>query len=579
VEGQDNTHASSSRGASRSGTVGTPLRRRVLIAVSLASLLFLDVWSYIESPYLSYFLPPGLVPTHERLAMLLAALIDITVLAAALVVAAQLAQNSVRLKTARDFAFLLLLLVPINMLRRRYHLFAYQSLVDHYGRLGTVGLMFLALILACVVAWYRRPFVRGATLLVLLLSPLPVLVLGQSLYQIYTSRPKHIADSVVGARDAANPSNGGGSRIVWLIFDELDQYLLFDGRPAGMELRGFDAFREMSLSAERAIRPGKDTIDAVPAALTCQRMTGADVTPSGSLLLTPCSGAPHTFQSTQTVFAAARSLGLTTAMVGWYHPYCRVLGDALTYCYARPAESQFVEEIATRNRRLSGMAIDLARRQLLQFPLAERSGLVRVQTPSPEMVRESQTEHLDEFTDLYNHALAVIRDSHYRFTVVHLPVPHLPGLYDRRTGSLTAGNGNYFDNLVLADNVLSEVRVTLEQAGLWDRTAVLVTSDHPLRVSILQSLRDGSADAERRATGDRERPYIPFLLRLPKETGRAEFTEEFDSTVAGDIALAAAEGKLASYSEAIAALKRHGRPEACNTSNALNGSDANMSMP
>jgi hypothetical protein len=298
-------------------------------------------------------------------------------------------------------------------------------------------------------------------------------------------------------------------------------------------------------------------------------MAGADVRGSGSLLLTPCSGMPHVFQSTQTVFAAARSLGLTTAIVGWYHPYCRVLADALTYCYARPAQSQFVEEIEARNQRLPAMAIGLLRRELLQFPLAERSGLVQAPIPSRQAIQKERIDHLNEFVDLYDHALAAIRSPYLRFTVVHLPIPHLPGLYNRRTGTLDAtGKGNYFDYLGLADKVLADVRATLERAGLWDRTAVLVTSDHPLRVSILQSLRDGSAAEERRATGDRERSYIPFILRLPQETGRAEFTDEFDSTIAGDIAVATAAGTLTSYSSVTAELKRRGRQEACNYSKA-----------
>lgn len=548
---------------------GARLRRHILIGLSLASLLFLDVWSYIESPYLNYFLPPALVSINERLAMLIAAVLDMAVLGGILVVAAQLVKNSEPLKAGRDAAFLLLLLIPINMLRRHYHLFAYQSLVDHYGRLATVGLILLAVLLAAVVAFYRRTVVRAASMLVLVMAPLPLLVIGQSIFQAYASAPVRFSRSTGSLNASVGGGTDAGPRLVWLIFDELDQYLLSEGRPAGLQLRGFDSFREISLSGDRAVRPGRDTIDAVPAALTCQKMEGADVRGPGSLVLTPCSGSPHAFRPTQTVFAAARSLGFTTAIVGWYHPYCRVLADALTYCYSRPAESQFVEEVQARNQKFPEMAIDLLKRQLLQVPLAERMGLVQAPIPSRAVVREERVEHLDEFEDLYSHALAAIRSPYLRFTVVHLPVPHLPALYDRHTGALDAtGKGNYFDNLVLADKVLADVRLALEGAGLWDRTAVLVTSDHPLRVSILQSFRDGSAAEERRATGDTERSYIPFILRLPQETGRAEFTDEFDSTVAGDLAVATVKGMLTSYSGVAAELKRRGPPEACNYSKA-----------
>jgi hypothetical protein len=548
-----------------------PLQQYVLIGISLASLLFLDVWSYIESPYLSYFLPPSLVPINGRIVMLIAALLDIAVLACIFVVVARLVENIEPLRAARDAIFLLLLLIPINMLRKRYHLFAYQSLVDHYGKLATIALILVAVFLACLAAFRRRAVVRGTAAVVMVLVPLPLLVIGQIVLQAYASVPIQLSTSL-GSVNASGVSSGASRRVVWLIFDELDQYLMSEGRPAGVGLPAFDAFREISLSGVRAVRPGRDTIDAIPAALTCQKMTGADVRGSGSLILTPCNGAPHAFQSSQTVFAAARSLGLTTAVVGWYHPYCRVLADALTYCYGRPAQSQFVEEIQARNQTLPETAMFLLKRQLLQLPLAERSGLVQSPIPSREALQEERVDHLNEFTDLYDHALAAVRSPNLQFTVVHLPVPHLPGLYNRRTKQMDAsGNGNYFDNLVLADKVLADVRLALEQAGLWDRTAVLVTADHPLRVSILQSLRDGSATEELRATGDRERSYIPFLLHLPQESGRAEFTDEFDSAAAGDIAVAAIAGKLTSYAGVEDELRRRGRPETCNFSKANEG--------
>ena len=496
--------------------------------------------------------------------MLIAALLDVLVLGCIFAVAAEIFENTPRLRLARDTLFVLSLLIPINVLRKRYHLFAYQSLVDHYGRLATITLALVSVLLAYLLILHRRGAVRVTKVLVLVMAPLPLLIVGQSVFQTFTGAPRAFSTSIGSVRPPTAVNTETDQRVVWLIFDELDQYLLTEGRPTGLELRGFDAFREISLSAEKAVRPGRDTIDAVPAALTRQRMVGADVVGAGSLLLTPCRGEAHVFQSKQTVFASARSLGLTTAMVGWYHPYCRVLADSLTYCYAKPAQSQFVEEIETRNQGLPGMAMDLFKRQLLQLPLAERLGLVHETIPSREAVREERVDHLAEFVDLYHHALEAIRSPYLRFTVVHLPIPHLPALYDRHTQRMDAtGKGNYFDNLVLADKVLTDVREALEQSGLWSRTAVLVTSDHPLRVSILRSLPADSAAEERKATGDRERSYIPFLVRLPQETGGVEFTDEIDSSVAGNLALGAATGQLTSYATAAALLKQTARPEPC----------------
>ena len=63
--------------------------------------------------------------------------------------------------------------------------------------------------------------------------------------------------------------------------------------------------------------------------------------------------------------------------------------------------------------------------------------------------------------------------------LIYLPIPHPPFFFDRHTGqSSTHGNASYLDNLALADRALGELRRSLEDAGQWVNTAVLVMSDH-----------------------------------------------------------------------------------------------------
>jgi arylsulfatase A-like enzyme len=115
-------------------------------------------------------------------------------------------------------------------------------------------------------------------------------------------------------------------------------------------------------------------------------------------------------------------------------------------------------------------------------------------------------------------------DTRFQLVFIHFPVPHLLGIYDRRahdyTGDYsTSDSSSYLDNLALADRTLGDVRRSLEHAGLWDETALLVTSDHPLRDWIIEDA-GWWKDHETASLGAIPRRYVPFLFKIPNKAAR-----------------------------------------------------------
>ncbi|MGH9261260.1 MAG: hypothetical protein ACRD08_15445, partial [Acidimicrobiales bacterium] len=117
-----------------------------------------------------------------------------------------------------------------------------------------------------------------------------------------------------------------------------------------------------------------------------------------------------------------------------------------------------------------------------------------------------RARHAEDYAILLELARAVVADSTLELVFVHLNVPHTPIIYDRRRGpaggfSLHNGRADgHADNMVLADRALGELRRHMEAAGLWERTALIVVSDHPR----------GAPRYER---------LVPFLVRLPGARG------------------------------------------------------------
>jgi len=130
--------------------------------------------------------------------------------------------------------------------------------------------------------------------------------------------------------------------------------------------------------------------------------------------------------------------------------------------------------------------------------------------------------------------------------VVHLPVPHAPHAYNRRTGEFTLGNApiaGYVDSLALLDRTIGEIRRDMENAGTWDSTTVLFTTDHPYREAMQL---DGKSD-----------PRIPYILKLAGQKEGVEYAPQFNTVLTADLLMAVLRGEIADTESAAAWLDRN----------------------
>jgi arylsulfatase A-like enzyme len=145
-----------------------------------------------------------------------------------------------------------------------------------------------------------------------------------------------------------------------------------------------------------------------------------------------------------------------------------------------------------------------------------------------------------EFGEAVERAKAVAADPAYGFVVIHLLTPHFPHAYDRTRDAFTLGNAplrGYYDSLALTDRVWAQLRRSMEDAGVWEGTAVLLTSDHAMKHS---ELLDGKKDSR-----------VPFLLKLPGPSRGRDYTLAFDTVVTGELLLEALDGGVSSADEAM----------------------------
>jgi Sulfatase len=490
-----------------------------VIAASAANLCFVTAWFNSLYDKDSYFnkLPIG-TPT------LLALLENILWLAALVWVVIRFrrrAQNRLS-KLVMDLLFIGLLLVPINFVRYDiFQIWDYQ-LIAFFKQ--PVVLFCAAVVFAVAVAAHEHA-ARLARMVMAIFSPLAVLVWGKSILLLL---------GVIHLEQQLNPPAlpapvavpGGQPRVLWVIFDTSDYRIIFEERPPGVRMPEFDRLRDQSISAVNAVSPAGNTLWSMPALISGQRLSHVKISGLSDLKVkVAATGEATTWKKLPSVFAEARSLGVNTALVGWFHPYSRVLGDGLNYCSWYPFPAYEPDRAATFTE-----------------SMREQIGCLMF-TPHVRHI------FLNTCLNSLQDSISVATNKTYGLVLLHLPPPHTPGVYIASENRFTywpmTRNAGYFNNLALADLELGRIRGAMEDAGTWDKTWVILSADHSWAGS---QTYDGKVD-----------PRVPFLIKPPGAGFGTSYSSPFNTVLTHDLILAILRGELTNGENVVAWIDRHGK--------------------
>jgi hypothetical protein len=340
-------------------------------------------------------------------------------------------------------------------------------------------------------------------------------------------------------------------RMIWLVFDEFDQRLAFDQRPSDLKLPELDRFASESLVAPHAVQTADSTLPALPSLLSGKIFVSGDPDGVNDLML-QAEGAPKRvdWKTEPTVFQRARELGVNSVLFGWHHPYCRALGSQLTDCFATKAIHfpALLRETAARNEGLGPTVayfLELQWINLLDlFHLPEHSEAERLKDIAIQAAQKEQ------FLKIRERMLKAAVDPRIGLLFLHLPAPHLFAIYDRQKGEFAlSDHTTYWDNLALVDRTVGELRASLEQAGLWDSTSILISSDHGLRYHLWHDRLNWTDDMDR-LLEQGSSPTVPFLLHIAGSQQSAVYSQEFSAVVSSELVLAVLSGEIKTPAEA-----------------------------
>jgi hypothetical protein len=448
-----------------------------------------------------------------------------------------------------DAVFLVLMIYALESARRFLSSadFKFASFVTP-AVLGTQ----IALIVGIAMAWRgNRRIVLAARRVTLMMALLFPLILLNSLSARVMATP-------AAAFAARNPAprlrdDAETRRLIWMVFDEFDQRIAFEDRPASLALPEFDRLRSESVTAARAAEIADWTMIALPSLLTGKPIVRFGLVDADDLLLyANGSDKGMSWRQSPSVFSQAREWGVNSALVGWYHPYCRILGDSLVDCFART--SGHAPPIVLRELRAEEYGLWRMTWNLFEVQWANITDFYRsLEDSQAARIRERYIQRREQqrFLEIRDHALSMAARPEIDLLFIHWPIPHPYGIYDRHRAQFSSkDSANYLDNLALADRTLGDLRKTLESSGLWPNTTLLVTSDHGFRPALWEGKIGWNS--EMAALEKRETPRrVPLILKLAGQTQAAVFDQPISSLVTHDLTLAVLKGEIRTAADAM----------------------------
>jgi Sulfatase len=291
-------------------------------------------------------------------------------------------------------------------------------------------------------------------------------------------------------------------RLVWILFDELAYQPTFEARDPSLQLPSFDRLRGESTLYSDMTPIAYRTTKVVPSMLLGRDVTDVAYTVDNRYLV-QTQDDPHwkLFDANATLFGMARQHGLTTSIVGWYIAYCPVFVGIATDCYWTNEDAQ--------DRGPTSLSASFA--EDVWFPL--RILAEKIVSPSrawADVAAWNAEGHAASVQDVGQHALQTVVTSQADIIYLHLPAPHPPTVWDRRTGKFALG-GSYLDSLAFSDKLLGQILDRLEAQPRWAETTLIVQGDHSWRTQMWRPLPGWSAEDERISHGGHFDPR-PVLM-------------------------------------------------------------------
>ncbi len=469
-----------------------------IISLALANMVYMEIWErFFYKGNFTVHLPTS----NSYLALIIGEILITLVIWSGILLVRRI-NNKVVTKVTR-FVFCLFVISFLYELSKLW-----ENINIHIIE----GLFLVVIILLL----YLRKMTKVLANVVLLFSPFVIIIFSQAVMGIINDWGK---DHVV---QTSTPfvMRENSPRVVWFIFDEADQRVMFDKRPPQVNLPAIDRFREEAFQADNAYPPGGTTELSMSSIIDGKIVVKTKGFDDWLQITYQDSNVPLRWGSQPNVFSKVKALKMNNAVFG-YLPYSKTINKDVMYCGWSSGTYDYVGSKDT----------------LLANLYAQFYGLLRFNNLN-------YTQHLIAYKEILNAARNLVANPQYQLVLVHFDVPHLPSIahYCWRDDSQTPKD--YEDNLIIMDQTFSKLREIMESKGIWDNTTVIVSSDHWLRRE--RYIRDRQVDHR-----------VPFILKLAEQKKNIVYKPAFNTVLTHDLILALLKKEVVTEADLVKWFEQH----------------------
>jgi len=506
-------------------------------AFSLSNLFFIISWKELVYPGFHHYRRPFQPGVSEYLSVI----VDVLLLSLIFMALIELSKSLKRWLAATSAVILIvsgiLAFGPLSSELIKWLLPEAERFVTLY----LSGLVLcICVFLAAKDRFRVRSIAKNLQLLALFLLPFSLFIyLEACRYHLFNDHSLFLPQTIQ-SHDLAARETQPTRRVIWIVFDELDQALISAARKNNTNLVDLEKLAEQSLVAENAYAPNNRTQESIPALLTGVLLTEAFTISPNGLMLKPLDGTgSFMFGHGSDVFSTLQDRGINSGIAGWYHPYCRIFQGRVANCAWSPLASPDCSSID----RFKSCSKQVLFRALEKVPL-----ITRIFPDLPginfELLGETREVQIERNQFLNTKVQEMLSNPNLGLVFFHSSVPHLPliGRADEE------GDITYYSSLEIVNETIRTVRNTLESTGQWENTVLIVSSDHAYR---FKRLRDFRQLSEKERNDSMVDTRIPFIIKFAGQNSRIDYEPRINTIVTKRLILDILDNKIRDAGELV----------------------------
>jgi len=404
-------------------------------------------------------------------------------------------------KTFKVLTLLLLNIIPFTA----YFLYIFrvmqldQELMSFVGFLLEYKLISLIVFVFLLIYVLKKKEIIMAIQykLILIFSFLNIYIIFGFIGIILTSTNTTASSSLI---DKKQNSDNYLHNIVFIVFDELSYQYLYENGDIKEDYKNIKTFSDDSKNYHLAYAPSSGTLYSMPSYIAGEKLDQLKIV-NNEIRIKDKNGKFEKNPFLQkNIFSHARELGYQTALVGWYHNYCKFLTNVLDFC-----DAYSIYKFTSRNDGFS-----------LFHPFATNLNILPSEKPSGFLkIPFSTHSHVNVVERSLSSSKYLIKNLNGALMFLHFPIPHKPFIFNgeeivMKYDAFIENDENYKNQLLLVDRVFGEILGNLKALKVYDNSTIILTSDHNFRAMFKAEIAK----------------QVPLMIKQGKQSSRIDVNRE-----------------------------------------------------